>query len=266
MKKKYIFSLAFLSLILLLVPMTYSSNGIHDYGPLTYRDITVDGDSSDWSSIAPLVTDPESDPGVQYDMEDIKAVYGANDFNNLYFLMELYGSMVYEAAEVFEEWGKYQFYIDIIPGGNPANNSADFYIEYWFVNIFENGVRALDFFSEGVTLYKWSGSNWLEVNCPGLQGAMMGNCIEVGVPWWCIEGPACFNCYFYAHYQIEDLNDSDIAPDEEGQYIMIGCCPGRLPPVGGELLPSRMLASWLILILTGISTGVLFAKGKKNLH
>ena len=52
--------------------------------------ITVDGDPGDWSSIDPALIDPEGDDSVSYTGDDIKALYLAQDSDNLYLRMDLW--------------------------------------------------------------------------------------------------------------------------------------------------------------------------------
>jgi hypothetical protein len=225
-------------------------------GGLQYRSINVDGDPGDWGGVPPLVVDGEGDAGVVYSEEDIKAVYGVNDDENLYFLMELWPDVepYYLNGGVWES--VYRFYIDILPGGDPLNNSADFYVEFWesgSVQISING------YSVDVDLHYWDGSGWYTAcECEEVQGERSELFIEVSVPWDCIGGSDCFNCFFYAHHE-EDVRPSasDYAPDKEDPVVVIGCCPWE-PPVGGELIPSRTLralyvSSLAALILVGIA-------------
>ena len=115
MKRKSMFFLTFLSLTLLLTSMVYAPNGVHLIfkGPLPFRTINVDGDPGDWVGILPLIMDPKGD--ADFDIEDIKAVYGANDNDFLYFLMEFYEVGI-TANEILDGITTSMFYIDIIPG------------------------------------------------------------------------------------------------------------------------------------------------------
>jgi hypothetical protein len=220
---------------------------------LPYRSIVVDGDPGDWGGIPALVVDVEQDSGVQYDQEDIKAVYGANDDENVYFLMELW-SWVVPYYNVGGFMSEYRFYLDIIPGGDPSNNSADYYIEFWEQEG-EVGQRS-NGYSLGVELHYWDGSGWYTAcECEGVQGDRTESFIEVSVPWECIGGSSCFNCFFYAHYE-EDIvvNASDYAPDQDAPVVVIGCCPWE-PPVGGELIALNYLQPAAVLIAVLILMG-----------
>lgn len=211
---------------------------IEPYGSLRYRTINVDGDPGDWTGIPPIITDPPFDGNNE--LEDIKAVYSANDEENLYFLMELHylnaGSI---DAEPISE-GEYSFYIDIIPGGDP-DTGADFQILHRIEENFNPGVYKATY------LRYYDGVCWIiETSCSGVQGNSTTYFIEVSVPWACIEGQACFNCYFSAHYT-PPTNDSDYAPNKGEGPVLLGCCPGYLP-VGGEIMPYT-LPTYLIPVL-----------------
>lgn len=255
MKNKYILlSVAVLCLFLLFVPMVYSSVSISPRRQLTFRTINVDGDPGEWDSIPPLVVDPKDDNGVDYEEEDIKAVFAANDEEFLYFLMELHEwddvlrSTVNEGGHA-----EYRFYIDIIPSlGDPANNSADFYIEHW------EGMVRVEQPMEDTEIFFWSDTGfWDKLISCGVQGEMMGRFIEVAVPWDCLECQECFNCFFKAHYEGEiHVNYSDFAPDQDAKYVMIGCCPGQPEPVGGEILPINILTmtlQWIAVCLAELA-------------
>jgi hypothetical protein len=231
---------------------------------LPYRSIVVDGDPGDWSGIPALVADVEQDTGVQYDQEDIKAVYGANDDENLYFLMELWSWV--EPFSTNEDGGfmsEYRFYLDIIPGGDPLNNSADYYIEFWE----EEGEVGPRFngYSWGVELHYWDGSQWwCAGDCEGVQGDRTESFIEVSVPWECIGGSSCFNCFFYAHHEEEVIvNASDYAPDQDAPVVVIGCCPWE-PPVGGELITSRFLQPAAVFISVSMFVGAAYFSQRRN--
>jgi hypothetical protein len=212
--------------------------GVLDFGSLPYRRINVDGFPDDWEGIPPLILDPlrGEESGVDYDEEDIGAVYGANDEDYLYFLMELHHNEAETLrASLFDVTfsGNYSFYLDIRDGGDQANNRADYHILFSFlsagavVNVSEVNGDFNGFYFEGVELYEWTGSEWVHrTDCPGIRGEKTQYFIEVGVPWDCIGGVNCFNSFFKAHYEEDELiNASDYAPNQEGQYVMVGCCP-----------------------------------------
>jgi hypothetical protein len=225
--------------ILVSTPVTYAPPDpvIQNFGSLTHRTIKVDGNPVDWVGIPPLVSDNIDEPGVT-ESEDIKAVYGANDDDNLYFLMELDG-LSFSADSTSTT--QYIFYLDILPGGDPNNGNADYAIKY------DNGVT---------TLCKYS--FWGQVDCPGVKGAMDGTTIEVSLPWACIGGEQCFNCLFKA-----DEIGTDWAPDNEPGFILLGCCPGEPKPIGGNILPPSILVTTIIPVIVAISTIVLLTTRKK---
>jgi hypothetical protein len=240
MKNKYVL-LSLLYLSLLLVPIVYAASPpvVKDTRLLPFRTINVDGDPSDWVGILPLVVDNATD--ANFDSEEIIAVYGAYDDDNLYFWMEL--KEVGGASANFFSTTTYSFYLDTVPGGDFDN--ADFKVTYY------NGVT---------TLYKFS--DWPEIPCPGLNGAMIGTNIEIALPWDCISGKKCFNCYFKASSL---QSPTDYAPDMELGYVLIGCCPEEPTPVGGEILPTNILVLWLISVIATLSMGIIFATRKKTL-
>jgi hypothetical protein len=103
------------------------------------------------------------------------------------------------------------------------------------------------------------------------MGNMTQRFIEVGIPWNCIGGPDCFNCFFKAHFEYieNEINASDYAPDQDAQYVMVGCCP-TIPerePIGGEITSSNILSlttQILVLALSILSGGVLLIKKHKR--
>lgn len=240
MKNKYIlFSILCLSLLLVPIVFAASPPVVKDTRLLPFRTINVDGDPGDWVGILPLVVDDPDDAGP--DSEEIIAVYGAYDDENLYFWMELKGVEVFANPTTTTT---YSFYLDTVPGGDLDN--ADFKVTYL------NGVTKLCKFSD-----------WPEFPCPGLEGAMIGTNIEIALPWTCISGKKCFNCYFKAS---TPTSPTDYAPDMELGYVLIGCCPEEPTPVGGEILPTNILVLWLISVIATLSMGVIFATRKKTLH
>ena len=249
MKNKHIFLLAVLCLSAIFVPVVHSPMvPILEYGPLEYRDIKVDGSPEDWQSITHIVEDEKNDDGVDYQEEDIKAVSAANNDHSLFFLMELYEA---EVSTVSVDGGvaEYRFYIDVYPdSGDPENNGADYYIEY------REGGNNLDSVTEGTSFFSWRQGQWHVMISSGVQGAKMGSFIEVSVPLVVITDTSCFNCFFKAHYEMEfPVDESDFAPDQDAQYVMIGCCRGSLKPVGGEILPNSVLTSTLTWIAMGLA-------------
>lgn len=247
MKKRNKFSITVLCLLLItLVNVSaIAPPTIEPYGSLMFRTIDVDGNSGDWAGIPPLVTDPPYDGN--NDLEDIKAVYAANDEENLYFLMEIH-HLNFASIDVALSEGEYSFYIDIIPGGDP-DTGADFKILHRVEESPNPGILKATY------LYYYDGVCWtMETSCGGVQGNSSTYFIEVSVPWACIGGPACFNCYFSAHHT-PPVNDSDYAPDQGEGPVLLGCCPGHLP-VGGEivpytpvsyLIPVSMLAAFVLI-------------------
>jgi hypothetical protein len=262
MNKLFFSKFLALTWLLLVSPiLVYAPNP----GGLPYRTINVDGDPGDWGGVPPLVTDQEQDTGVDYSQEDIKAVYGANDEVNLYFLMELWPEV---ETLVFDEGGfmsEYRFYLDILPGGDPLNNSADFYIELWESG---GGVRLSSvFYSMEVDLHYWDGSGWYTAcECVDVQGDRSELFIEVSVPWECIGGSNCFNCFFYAHHEeVSEVNASDYAPDQDAPVVVIGCCPYE-PPVGGELIASKILQQAAVFIAFLIFMGASFYADQRRIN
>jgi hypothetical protein len=259
MKKKHMFLLAFLSMSLLSVPMVLlATTPIMHIGPLPFRTINVDGDPSDWAGITPLVVDDAGDSPPE---EDIIAVYGANDENFLYFLMEFSEVGVSAAVPTNENgYTVCRFFIDIIPGGAPSSNDADFRIG------FKTHILSIDtqIPADVAVLEYYVPTSWLTSDCAEVQGESMGRFVEVAVAWDCIGEQNCFNCFFTASAQI----NTDWAPDEDADYVMIGCCPGMPGPVGGEVISSNILsavAPVLIIVLSVLSVGVLVLN-KKHYH
>ena len=189
-----------------------------------YRVITVDGDIADWDGIPPLVTDPKGD----YDFspsEDIKAVYTANDNNNLYFWMEM---QPIEIKATLQDANFYKFFIDIIPGEGEPLSGADYYISFVV-----GGTQIANNIDSSISLFIWDGG-WISALCEGLEGAASEGNIEVSVPWECVGGEACISTYFTASTSIPG---TDYAPDSEGKtIILVDYCPCE-EPVGGLLLP-----------------------------
>jgi hypothetical protein len=237
LKRKKIFLIISLLSTMLLIPVVNAD--VEPFGDLPYRVIDVDGGIGDWSGIPPLVLDSIDELGVA-PSEDIKEVYGANDDDNLYFLMIL--DSVEVTANPYTTTF-YYFYIDNIPAaGDPGEGYADYVIKYY---------------DGDTSLCKYSA--WGQVECPGVQGVMDGYFIEVSVPWECLGGKECFNCFFKA----EESPGTDYAPDEDLGVILLGCCPGEEPePVGGEILPLNLL-QYIVPLVTMISIGVMVARNKK---
>jgi hypothetical protein len=221
---------------------------VEPYGSLRYRTINVDGDPGDWAGIQPIVTDDPFDGN--NDREDIKAVYAANDGENLYFLMEIH-HLNFASSDVDEtSEGEYSFFIDIIPDSGHMDSGADYKIVHSITETPNPGQTQL------TQLFSYMGSSWeLVASCVGVQGNSSMYFIEVGVPWECIGGPACFNCYFSAHYEPPD-NDSDYAPDRSDGVVLLGCCPGYLP-VGGVIMPSTLLSYVITAILLFVAVMLL---------
>ena len=238
-RNKFPITVLCLLLITLVNVSAIAPPSIEPYGSLRYRTINVDGDPGDWAGIPPLVTDPPYDRN--NDLEDIKAVYAANDEENLYFLMEIY-YLNYASIDVVPpiSEGEYSFYLDILPGGDP-DTGADFKILHRVEESLNPGIFKVTY------LDYYDGVCWImEPSCGGVNGNSTTYFIEVSVPWACIGGLACFNCYFSAHHT-PPVNDSDYAPDQGEGPVLLGCCPGYLP-VGGEIMTYTPL-SYLISVL-----------------
>lgn len=248
----------FVTLCILLVTITgVSALGppvVEPYGGLPYRMINVDGDPSDWGGIQPIATDPPTD--ANNPREEVIAIYAANDEENLYFLMEL---LYVEAAsaDVVESYGgEYCFFIDIIPGEGNPDSGADYKIVHSITGTPNPGESQL------TELFSWSGSCWIiECGCTGVRGNSSMYIIEVGVPWSCIEGPDCFNSYFYAHFEPPE-NLSDYVPDPGEGYVLLGCCPGY-PPVGGEIMPIS-IQNYIIPLIVALAVIILIKYIENN--
>lgn len=219
-----------------------------------YRTINVDGEVGDWEGVPVLVTDPqEGAPPLSHPAEDIKAVFAANDMENLYFWMEIYPEVLPVSVELNGDYFYvyYRFYLDTIPGqGDSFYGGADYYIEHrkQVSGVFLRNIE------ENVLLWEWDPSHghWVHKECPGLRGASSEYDIEVSVPWDCIGGRQCFEALFYT---TSDINASDWAPDREnGTPVTVGFCPSEpMEPVGGALLASGISAQLLAAMTIGVA-------------
>ncbi len=170
--------------------------------------------------------------------------------------MELY-SLDPVSVDVFEGFqGEYSFFIDIIPDVGHPDSGADYKIVHSIMETPDPGVSKL------TELFFYNGSNWvLESGCTGVRGNSTIYLIEVGLPWECIGGPACFNCYFSAHFE-PPPNQSDYAPDPSEGRVLLGCCPGYLP-VGGILIP-QSIVNHLIPAIILFASIILIMYSKNN--
>jgi hypothetical protein len=257
MARKYVFILAFICLSLGFIPVSHAFIQVMDVGSLPFRTINVDGAPNDWAGIPPLVVDPTDDGLDPY--EEIVAVYAANDESFLYFLME------FKEVEVTPAFSNYtqnengytvcRFFIDIVPGeGSSENRDADFRIVFKTLISFDTQVPV-----DVAVLEYYEDPSWLPADCIEVQGDSMSRFVEVAVPWDCIGGQNCFNCYFTA----SAAANTDYAPDADAEYKLIGCCPGESPSVGGRLIPSNNFyeaGRWItlpiitIIIIIGYTT------------
>jgi hypothetical protein len=64
--------------------------------PNIYHTMTIDGDASDWTGLAPVATDVSGDGGTG---RDVAAIYLANDAANLYIRIQSYNSDAFDGNE-----------------------------------------------------------------------------------------------------------------------------------------------------------------------
>jgi len=74
----------------------------------SYKPIIVDGNASDWSDKAPVVTDPEGDDNCGTNT-DIKSLYLTTDDTDVYFMVETYGKPIHSDVQ-------FDFFFDYKPG------------------------------------------------------------------------------------------------------------------------------------------------------
>lgn len=248
--RKPVFLLAFMCISLFFGPtVSRATIQVMHVGSLPFRTINVDGDPSDWAGIPTLVFDGGGDSPPE---EDIVAVYGANDDDFLYFLMEFNEVEISASVPVNDnDYTVCRFFIDIIPGGSSSSRDADFRIGFKTHILSVDTQIPLDV----AVLEYYVPSSWLLSDCSDVHGESMGRFVEVAVAWDCIGGRKCFNSYFTASAQV----NTDYAPDEGAEHLLIGCCPGEPPAVGGRLLPLNNvyeLLRWITIpiILLSITT------------
>ncbi len=258
MRRKYAHLITLTCLFLLIIPMVYAPSQpvVMDVGSLVYRDIIVDGSPEDWNGIAPLSEDPPNDGN--NDFEEIIAVYGANNDEFLFFLME-FKEVGITASVKTDQNTTCRFYIDILPGGDPSENFADYYIYYKTDMVTFSGVYPPD----QAILFYWTGSFWSPGECTMVHGASADVFVEVAVAWECIGGINCFNSHFSAS---AIGSQTDFVPDHDALHDVLGCCPGeRYVPVGGEINPGNayiLQASSLLILTIVVLTGFVYSKRK----
>lgn len=236
-----------------------------------FRTITVDGQTGDWSGIQPLVTDPDDSPyggEVTSSSEDILAVYTANDNDNLYFWMKLAGPVPESGGMTSQNLidgaiAVYAFFLDVDPGaGDTAFGGADYVIEYAVYGVFNVVFGEVIFQPFGPyvnTILGWyNGNHWVLVDCEDVQGNAIGTNVEVSVPWDCIGGKNCVNCFFVAEYYLGEPA-TDWAPDRDGEEpVIVRYCPCE-EAVGGELLPFDMAKTIVPYVVFGVTIVALLA-------
>lgn len=98
MKKSY-FEVICISLVTVLLPILFACGGGGDDGSIDIRyydapmaNIVIDGNSDDWSGIAPAITDRQGDSQSSYIGTDVKSLYIAQspDLSMVYLMMELW--------------------------------------------------------------------------------------------------------------------------------------------------------------------------------
>ncbi|MCP8310100.1 MAG: hypothetical protein L6N94_01185 [Candidatus Methylarchaceae archaeon HK01M] len=214
-----------------------------------YRTITVDGDTSDWLGIIPIIKDPDEEPDSTFPDEiDIKEAYVAHDKNNLYFWIQFYGDFTSKDLGFY-----FSIVLDIDGDTNP-----DYTLN-----------------TDGISfLYEEFNILGPPVDCEGIQVATSGSDIEICLPLNCIGNPRCLNLGFITLGIVLILVvPVDMAPEgfitildintfEFGTGILY-CL--ETPSVGGELLSINNLELFahclLVLVLVVIlTTGIIFNK------
>jgi len=212
-----------------------------------YRTIVADGDPSDWAGIPPIVID-EDEAGIAQDV-DISACYVANDDDNVYFRVDVFGSISEDSGNT------YIIYLDT---GKPGGFSVDG---------IEADYRVKLFSYPDCQLWVWTGTDWQFIEQCQKSGKS-GNVWEVEIALSDISSsppPATLRVVFETGiYESVEYVSEDFAPDEG--YVTYWL---NLFPVGGTLVPANNLSSFLPLMAIGIAAflvvGIAIAMRKRTL-
>ena len=149
------------------------------------RTITVDGLTTDWDGLAPIVTDSQGDDSPSYNGDDIRALYLAKDSQYLYIRMDLWAppNPLFGNGPAPNDGA---YYFEIEHNGNVNNGTLEFGLAY--------GVYPGEPFP-GQWSLGYNGSN-RDTTPPGLVGpefvGVNGTAMEIKVPLALIGNPTAF--------------------------------------------------------------------------
>jgi len=203
--------------------------------------ITVDGDSSDWIGVSPMLTDPTGDESPEIDITTCSIT---DDGTMVYFKMDLVDGPNTEPYT-------YHIYIDTDRNSGTGYSINDIGADYRLVH---------DRFLLR-RLYRWIGS-WnyeKQIQCQINTGTHI---LEWGVLYadLGISAEQSIDVVFYAAPQ---SSASDYAPDEG--HVTYPKMPLEIKPVGGDVFQIdklRMITPYFLVALMLAATSILIKKRK----
>ena len=209
--------------------------------------ITVDGDTTDWAGISPIVTDAEDDPT---DTIDIVRCYVTDDASYLYFRMDL-------VAGPDETGQGYFVFIDIDQSASTGGSiGGDIGVDY-YIQCYEIGPMTAALYRWNGTTYEFAGSDPYAVNHELHLLEWRMSLAAMGMP---ILAAQSIDLVFRAGFA------TDFAPDS-GHVTY----PSELPEsVGGEIISVNsltLLAPWIAIAIAALTIStIVLSKGKLFLH
>lgn len=166
-------------------------------------DITVDGDSPDWSGISRILTDPASDFAANdVDWTGVSLAY---DSTNLYVRIERTGSGDVVSPENVSLW----LYLHSFSPGDPA----------YSVNVGYIGGDTTYVY----TLYDGSSDPYNAVELTSLTGSALGTDIEIAIPLSFIDQGYDYQLSFFGHHTESGVfNSGDTADYGDAQVSFSG--------------------------------------------
>jgi len=160
--------------------------------------IIMDGDVADWAGVEPIVIDPLGDG--KEDDEDILSCYVTNDDSNLYFRMDVAGSIIPNTEDGGPPY--YMVALDVDRDPDTGTPVGDIGAEYFVVAVYEVMERGMEYLCVIVDEYE----NYIAISTADFSDGML----EFTTPLSLIGYPSSIDMIFQASV-IEFATDT--APD-----------------------------------------------------
>ncbi|MEM3677445.1 MAG: hypothetical protein QW176_04800 [Candidatus Bathyarchaeia archaeon] len=233
--------------------------------------IKIDGDTKDWAGIDPIVTDKIGDEEKNCDLVEC---YVTNDGSNLYFMIQVCGTVISTVWDMEEENGPSPPYAvgldtdqDPNTGVRGENPQLDIGVDYLMGGPLHTNDGLDNYFFVVFKVSKVNGEPKFEF-VGFFPSAFSNSVVEFSCPLSAIGNPDAIDMVFAGKPLGTDFapDQTDGANDYVTYEVYVPAPPGRPPPyVGGELYSTdklAVLAPYIALI--GLASTVAMAIKKRR--